>query len=220
MTSEIEIWNSVWARRREVTPYEERWYELLEHIGEANSPPRRVLEPGCGSGRGLRFFHRASYIVGVDVSAEAIKLCRRSLCDMADVHLIIAELRHLPFKNRTFGLVYNSGVIEHFHPPTDQIVLDELKRVTSKGGRTLIAVPNKTCLWYLVWKALLRLIGKWPYGYERSYFSGEIRRKSSKAGFTVIEQTGILPLPPIRLFKQIKLRSRFGYSLVFMLQRT
>ena len=101
----------------------------LERI---ESPPRRVLDLGTGTGAVARLvaerFPEAE-IVGADVAEQMIEEARR-VTDSARITYQVADAQKLPFADGAFDLVTLGNMIPFF---------DELARVTAPGGHVLIA---------------------------------------------------------------------------------
>lgn len=94
-----------------------------------------ILDIGCGDGILLENLIKAgSRGVGIDISSEAIKICKqRGLdCSQADI------TEKLPFANNSFDSVILTDVLEHLFQPIE--VLKEVHRVSKKY--ILISVPN------------------------------------------------------------------------------
>ena len=96
-------------------------------------PADRVIDLGCGSGRGLlwnRDWQSAS--VGLDIapffSAEA----------RASVDLLLADLRRLPFADGAFTKAYSLDVLEHLSPGALRAMLAEANRVLAPGGSLFV----------------------------------------------------------------------------------
>lgn len=98
----------------------------------------RVLDIACGTGQWLmELQRRGAKPSGIDISARAVSICRRTLPD-ADIREGVAEL--LPFDADCFDLVTCLGSLEHF---LDQPrALAEMRRVATSAARFLILVPN------------------------------------------------------------------------------
>ncbi len=99
-----------------------------------------VLDVGCGSGL---FFDevtdKASMVVGVDVSKKLlIKATRRVAKNM---YVLQADADHLPFKDGTFQAAVSFTVLQNL--PKPQRTLQEIKRVTEKGGKIAITGLKK-----------------------------------------------------------------------------
>jgi SAM-dependent methyltransferase len=101
----------------------------------------RVLDAGCGSGYGAAELVNASWIVGTDISGEAIQYATQHF---AGPRIIFARARceALPFADRSFDVVTAFEVIEHLDRWRD--LLSEAARVLKDTGLLLISTPNKS----------------------------------------------------------------------------
>jgi SAM-dependent methyltransferase len=136
---------------------------------------------------------RGARPVGVDIAVSTVRQARaamgrqRLLCAAGDV-------RRLPFLSHTFDLIYSMGTVEHF--PETQTALGEMFRVLKPGGVAIIGVPNR--LDPFLRPLLVRLIdvvAQYPYGMEKAYTAGALRRMVRAAGFRVTGLSGILFMP-------------------------
>ena len=95
-------------------------------------PAGRVLDLGCGVGHSYReLAPRVS--VGVDVNPEALADQEREA--------VCADMRRLPFGERSFASVLSVQAIEHV--PDPQLVLAEVARVLERPGRAVLVTPNR-----------------------------------------------------------------------------
>jgi len=212
--SQRDVWDETWVSRRGVTSYEHKWYAFLSQF----TAKKRVLEAGCGSGRGLAVFSK-SYVIGLDSSLDAIRCSRKNLRGHKNYDLILGDVRYLPFRSASFDLVFNSGVIEHLKPEEDVIVAKEMLRVTEPRGTVVVSVPNLLCLWYILGKCLFKLFGKWKYGFERAYTPSKLKGLFREAGLNITQFCGILlfPLPLLaNLGEKFKFLKSFCYAIVIV----
>ncbi|PZS10439.1 MAG: hypothetical protein DLM64_08550 [Solirubrobacterales bacterium] len=101
-------------------------------LGAKRLPPGRVLDLGCGVGHS---FHELAprESVGVDLDPAV-------LADQArETH--VADMRRLPFADRSFRSVLSVQSIEHV--PDPERVLAEVVRVLAPGGRAVFVTPNR-----------------------------------------------------------------------------
>ena len=101
----------------------------------------RVLDLGCGSGYGSRLLSESCpFVVGVDRSPEAIHFARTQYGGPGIRHSR-ADVRDLPFADRTFDSVVCFELIEHVEE--HRRVLSEARRMLRPGGILLISTPNR-----------------------------------------------------------------------------
>ncbi|MGQ9701994.1 MAG: class I SAM-dependent methyltransferase, partial [bacterium] len=103
----------------------------------------RCLDIGCGVGWALHYIFSTGNVkdgifVGLDISKKAIYLAKNIM--KFDVNLLVGNGENLPFPDNYFDLVFSLGTIEHFSNPDKG--LEEIKRVTRRGGKILLVVPN------------------------------------------------------------------------------
>ncbi len=99
-----------------------------------------VLDAGCGSGYGSAELAKSARVVGIDVSAEAV---RHAACTFGapGVCFLQADCETLPFADGAFDLVVAFEVIEHLEKWRN--LLDEARRVLRPTGMLLVSTPNK-----------------------------------------------------------------------------
>lgn len=100
----------------------------------------RVLDAGCGIGRGTAILARgAREAVGVDLSPAAITEARREHGESADFRE--ADMRKLPFGEDEFDVVVCFEAITHVAEP--EHALEELSRVLRPHGLLIVSAPNR-----------------------------------------------------------------------------
>ena len=101
------------------------------------SRPLRILDAGCGTGGMVKQLQRFGSVVGLDLSDEALDLCRRR--DLP--HLTQASVERLPFAGESFDLLTSFDVLYHKAVVNDWLALGEFYRVLKPGGLLLLRVP-------------------------------------------------------------------------------
>jgi 2-polyprenyl-3-methyl-5-hydroxy-6-metoxy-1,4-benzoquinol methylase len=86
-----------------------------------------------------------------------------------------------------FDAAFSSGVIEHFHKNTRTEAIFAHKIAVRPGGLVVIGVPNALCPPYRIWKGYLEFRGWWPYGFERPFTAGELKRRAAAAGLVDVQ---------------------------------
>jgi ubiquinone/menaquinone biosynthesis C-methylase UbiE len=96
--------------------------------------PNVVLEIGCGFGRNLKFLmENLSYqpkLVGFDISESMIGKAKEGVNDK--VLLGCGDITSLPFRDRSYDLVYTHATLMHVPEEDVSTAIQELKRVAKK----------------------------------------------------------------------------------------
>jgi ubiquinone/menaquinone biosynthesis C-methylase UbiE len=123
---DADLWNEHFAR-----------YAFASRL----SRRKRVLDAGCGAGYGTAELARgAATVVGLDVSAEALKFARLNY-PLANAGFLQASCAALPFGGGSFDLVTVFEVIEHVREWRE--CLHEIRRVLAPAGQCVISTPNR-----------------------------------------------------------------------------
>jgi SAM-dependent methyltransferase len=103
----------------------------------------RLLEVGCGVGTDLvRFAKGGALVTGIDLTEQAIELCRRNLAAngvAGDVRVMNGE--QMTFADNTYDVVYAHGVLQY--TPNPNAMIRELHRVLRPGGSSIVMVYNR-----------------------------------------------------------------------------
>ena len=156
------------------------WYRGRRRIVDSElhrlpiSPPARVLDAGCGSGRTLEELTGYGEVFGIELDPDAAGLAASR--GVADVR--VGRLEELPCESESFDLITCLDVIEH--TPDDRRTLTELRRVTRPGGWLLVTVPAYQALWSLHDVA---------NHHFRRYSRRSLRRAAVEAGWDVRRMT-------------------------------
>ena len=136
---------------------------------------------------------RGARVAGADIALAIAVEARRAL----DGHrplLAGGDVRHLPYRDGTFDLVYSMGTVEHFPEYHDAIA--EIFRVLKPGGRAIVGVPNLLDPFLRpLLVAVLDRLGRYDYGLEKAFSANGLGRVLEAVGFRVIARSGILFMP-------------------------
>lgn len=104
---------------------------------------RRVLEVGCGAGTDLiQFARNGAIATGVDLATASIKLARDNFAlEGRNAELLVADGESLPFRDRSFDLVYAHGAVQY--TADDRALVGECRRVLKPGGTAIFQVYNR-----------------------------------------------------------------------------
>jgi len=125
----------------------EAMLRLLADHGAPVENAGRILELGCAGGRMLRWLtHLAPEVQlwGTDIWSSAILWCQDHLsppCYFATN----TTVPHLPFEDRSFGLVYCGSVFTHLDDLAETWFL-ELHRILRPGGRLYFSINDRNAV--------------------------------------------------------------------------
>ena len=152
----------------------------------------KVLEAGCGFGQWVFWMVEQGYqAVGIDLSPKAIRTAKDYIRKnkIKNCEFIEGDVRRMPIEDNYFDIIYSFGLIEHFHKP--EIILNEFKRVLKPGGKIFLSMPNQYS-GHTLTRIILKMIGKWDLGHERSYTKKSLDKLFEKSGLKVL-RGGIMP---------------------------
>lgn len=169
----------------------------------------RILDIGCGNGRMAGVFQDMDIqYLGVDKSAELIKIAQKCYADNKRIEFKIADITDLKLGENIFDLVLVIAVLHHL--PTRKLrlqALREIYKVMNPGGTLIMYNWNLWQLGYFkkYWPKLLdygykishgvwslkdayipwKPIGSENRRYIHSYTRGELKRLLKAAGFKI-----------------------------------
>jgi ubiquinone/menaquinone biosynthesis C-methylase UbiE len=158
---------------------------------------RTLLEIGCGTGivlASVRSKLPHLRLSGSDIHSEGLEYAHSRV---PDVTLLQMDARRIPFEDE-FDVVAAFDVLEHIDE--DELVLDQMRRATRRGGGILITVPQHRWLWS----------GADEAGHhKRRYTRAEAEAKVRRAGLDPVRVTSFVSLVlPLMVFS--RLRQRYG----------
>lgn len=121
-----------------------------------------VLEAGCGTGSVMGLLADKGFrVIGIDLSPSALVHAVSHSGELA-----VATVTSLPFADRTFDLVYSTGVFDLLGESELFAAVGEALRVTAPGGRAVLinAAPCRLHRWI---RRHLERRGRWRYGPKR-----------------------------------------------------
>jgi ubiquinone/menaquinone biosynthesis C-methylase UbiE len=124
---------------------------------------KNCLDAGCGGGRNSIAMARlgAKEVVGIDVGEQGLVDAEQRSRGLPNLKFQHGSILDIPFGNETFDLVWCAGVL--MITADDERALDELTRVTKKGGYLyLLVYATEGLRWPLIqWlRPLAAQIGK------------------------------------------------------------
>ena len=98
---------------------------------------KQILDAGCGTGAILQRLNNPEKNVGIDLSAEAISICRRRGLN----NVRQGDISALPFADSSFDAVICSSVLYHQWVSHVAGAMREMHRVLRREGLLLVNVP-------------------------------------------------------------------------------
>lgn len=156
-----EYWKFKKEKKRPLYDFIASIYRFYIIKGSLNSfikkyakPYALLLHTGCGSGEVDKDLVKKYRIIACDISQTALEI------NIVDKDKVRADIFNLPFKDNTFDILYNLGVLEHFDKEEIFRMLTEFKRVIKKSGYIIIFIPPEYGLSVIFLKALKFFIKK------------------------------------------------------------
>jgi len=150
----------------------------------------RILDVACGLGTNSVCLAARGEYFGTDISLNFLQHAPRR-----DLHLACADGEALPFAAEAFDAVISTYALEHCVEPVR--VLQEMQRVTRRGGRIILLGPAWDFpFWYP--NALLSRAKsfRWRLGYAARRAAGQLRAMIRGASpFMIIEEPDALTQP-------------------------
>lgn len=119
----------------------------LCHIMDLLAPERRdrILDVGCGTGIFTEnYLQQDARVTGVDLSIEMLRYGVRKP-GLGQLLPAVADMRRLPFADGAFDKTVSITALEFV--ADGRRAVQELLRVTRKGGRLVIATLNRLSPW-------------------------------------------------------------------------
>jgi SAM-dependent methyltransferase len=193
--STLEHWESYWKGSADIDrTYSTGGRLVREVLRDGGVEGRRVMEVGAGSGRDLLALVREGAVgVVLDYSPASLALVRRQALEQGlPVLLVRADALRMPFREGAFDVVFHQGLLEHFRDPMP--LLRENARVTRRGGRVVVDVPQ-TFHAYTLMKQALMAIDRWFAGWETQFTPRELERLIAASGLEVRRTYGEWMVP-------------------------
>lgn len=124
------------------------WYRglraLIFRYLQTRSRKIRIFDAGCGNGKTIQFLNGKGFkVYGVDLSKQAIALCRKRGVRTA----VLGDITNLNFKDRSFDIVLCIDVLGMLSEEQRVKAIKELHRVLSSKGILIAQFSALPLLW-------------------------------------------------------------------------
>jgi ubiquinone/menaquinone biosynthesis C-methylase UbiE len=183
---------------------------------------KKVLNIGCAEPIDeIQFIEKVTEWVALDINEKLIRtaeeIARRKLNPslFSRLKFVQGDATAMNFDDNTFDIVVSFSTIEHIPNREDRRkALEEITRVTSKGGYVIITVPNRFSSFYFAHRRAMKL-GTSDYGYSYLYSVREIKNLLKSVGLRPIklasEYNALITLPSIFPYVLPRFLSLFRY---------
>lgn len=163
------------------------WFKKLLAITDEGE---KILEIGCGSGISSLWLSKHNRkLTALDYSQTSIQLIEKAAEIVGDnqIRTVCTDaMQDLPFEEKEFDMVFQSGLLEHFSTEEQINLLKQWKKYCK---RMVSMIPNAASVPYQIGKHIQEENGTWQYGLEipKSSMASEFMA----AGIKVIKEYSI-----------------------------
>lgn len=194
--STLDHWESYWKGHQSDIDdtYSTGGRLVREVLADGPVDGRVVMEIGAGSGRDLvALAKRGARGIVLDYSPASLALVRQVAAQQgAQVMLVQADATRMPFRDGAIDVSFHQGLLEHFRDPMP--LLRENARVTARGGRMIVDVPQTFHVYTLMKNALI-LVNRWFAGWETQFTPAQLERLCGATGLEVVRTYGDWMVP-------------------------
>lgn len=166
-----EVWRNYWTQERDKELHLDEMSEaivseLLKTCGYIKG--KKVLEAGCGRGMiSAKMAELGAEVYLLDISQEALKIARKHfIAKNLHAMFIHGDILDFPFKDSTFDIVWNAGVMEHLEEELQLRALQGITKIIKPEGLFITFNPYAGAFFYTIGKKYAEKKGIWPYGPE------------------------------------------------------
>lgn len=149
--------------------------ELKSLINSYSKVYRDIIEVGCATGATSFILDESFNKTLLDLNPIAINLAKKVFRKKnRNAKFVLANMFNMPFEDKSFDIVFNAGVIEHFNKKERTGVLKEYSRILRNNGVIIIGFPNHFCIPYrlaYIVRNYLLFRYKWPYPKEYKIYN-------------------------------------------------
>jgi len=127
-----------WRSRLEVTEL----VKLTKFEKLVGSPPRKILDAGCGTGKHSIYFAGQGYdVYGIDKSSGMLREAVKNSVGL-QINFAMGDIRSLSFPNDFFDGMWTVAAIAHLPPADKRKFIQEAHRVLKPNGILYVGTHN------------------------------------------------------------------------------
>lgn len=156
-------------------------------------PGECILEVGCSLGMYTFEFAQLGFtVIGFDLSHKSLAFAKRvaEQRGIHGVHFVVGDAEHLPFRSDRIPGAISFSTLRYV--PNPQQAVNEIRRVTKKGGPIVVDFANKLSPWFSYIKPWLT---KRTHIYDHHYRTTQVKAFLSQAGCRGVVAKRILYTP-------------------------
>jgi ubiquinone/menaquinone biosynthesis C-methylase UbiE len=156
--------------------------EYLNAFGKSDYDGKRLSVCEMGSEYGVTSMLLSEKIFerhAVDINPQPLKLLSSAVKELGqEIFTHTRDIFCTGWPDEQFDIVFSNGVLEHYDCRQRAEALNEAARITKRGGRVIVGVPNHCSLPYRSAYLIRRMLGKWHYPPEEKIrdLSEELKR--------------------------------------------
>jgi 2-polyprenyl-3-methyl-5-hydroxy-6-metoxy-1,4-benzoquinol methylase len=160
-------------------------------LNMANPINKVVLDIGCGAGfMAYNLSENGAKTIASDLRTKLNKSNSffNYLLSCPKIEFNNADIFHLPFKSKSFDIVYALDMLEHLK--NAELALIEIKRVLKNDGSLIVSIPNENIFYRIGRKISV------PKKTNHALFSNELIQLLN----SFFEKTNSISITPLKLF--------------------
>jgi SAM-dependent methyltransferase len=199
-----------------VIDFRENFLNYIRPLDESFFPGKVGLDLGCGFGRHI--YNAAKFgaeMIGVDLS-QAIESTRANTKDLPNVHLIQADVYHLPIKKGVLDFAYSIGVLHH--TPDPEAAFRCLVPLVKPGGSVFVWVYSKSrSFWNFCLESVRAVTTRLPQRVQKgiSLAAAVVDYGGFVGPYKLAAATPLKPLVEKIPLQRLKLYSMYPFQVVY-----
>ena len=215
-----KTWQNFWTQNKDNELFldemsESILLEILKICGSLKN--KKILEAGCGRGiisAGLAMAAGLCVYL-LDISPAALRIAQKHFtAKNLQASFTHGDILDLPFRESTFDIVWNAGVMEHFENDFQLRAIYDIARIIRPGGLFITFNPYAGAFFYARGKKHAEKKGIWPYGPEFPIKS--LQEQCKAAGLTVIKEHHICFKENLSYLSYVSKHLRSIVKLIFL----